>query len=280
MGILFRYKNALSSSDFNRRFADVLGKSIMQGFYLEKGTGDFDVTITSGSDSSNLLITRTGARIEDQNILINALEVEPNATGIIRIDTVYAKYIHGDRDAIVEYVVAKGTPEGEAAFAESADTHTLIGYVNVPTESATLESATFTHPTRGIHLKDVANPVTFKEPATFSKNIIVPTPTTDQQAVNKVYVDDALNQLQEAFPYTEVTSSLFNEDKRVFEEVLYKREDGTKLFESALSNPDVDGRFTTITLRRFGADGVTEVDFETWILTYDEFGNILSKTRE
>lgn len=277
MSILFRYKNALTSVEFNKRFADLLGSSILSGFYLKKGSGDFDVTITYGSDPFSLLITESGVRIEEEEELEDVIEVEPNPTGSVRVDTVYAKYVHGKRDAVVEYISVPGTPDGKPAYEENKDTHTLIGYIHIPIEGGILKDDSFVIPSRGLNLPNVANDVTFKDVVTFEKGIRLPPPTSDEDGVTKEYLGDELLELKEGFPLFSVSSSSYNEDSRVFELVEYHREDGTKVFETSLSGLNPDGLFTKVVINRYDSEGLHVIDSSTWSVTYDEFGNVLSK---
>lgn len=280
MGILFRHKNPLSSVEFNKRFADGIGKSIFRGFYFRKGTNPLDISITSDSFESSLLITKTGVRVELEEDLKDVVTLNPNNFTSTRIDMIYVKYEHGNQEAIIEITVAEGEEDEALAYAESEDTHTLIGYVHLPAGTSDLANATFEYPERGIHLKDVANKVTFKDTVTFEQGISLPAPTENSQGATKEYVDNAiLEGVHEALPYESVISNTFNETSQVFEEVLYKRKDGTVFLKTTLSDLNANDFFETITLSRYEEDGVTLKDTEDWTLTYNEFGNIISKLR-
>lgn len=57
----------------------------------------------------------------------------------------------------------------------------------------------------------------------------------------------------------------------------FKRVDGTLYMKSTLSNADTDGNYQTDTLEYFDIDGKTLLKTETWTLTFDVDGNIISK---
>ena len=279
MGILFRYKNALSSAEFNQRFADVIGKSVLQGFYFKEGTSPLSLSITAQGDESSLLITKTGARIEEFEELSDVLTLISNNTSSERIDTIYAKYEHGSRDATVEFVLIQGS-NGLPAALQDERTHTLLGYVHVPPGASSIRYMHFVYPPRGFHLKKVANEVEFQSTAHFHKGIRVPDPLDAKDVVTKEYVDGKIyTDIQESFPHLSVQSNTFNENQSVYEMVQYKRKDGTLAFESKLSGLDAEGRFTKIVIKHFSPDGFTEVDSEEWRLSYDGFNNIASKVR-
>lgn len=280
MSILFRHKNPLKSVEFNQRFADVIGSSILRGFYFEPGTDDLSINIVSGSDESSLLITKSGVRIEVEENLLDVTTLTENAYPTTRTDTVYAKYVHGNKEAIVEYIVVEGTSNGEPAYAESDDTHVLIGYILLTANATDLTDAVFKYPKRGATLQDVANEVIFKSAVTFDESIHLPEPTADTEGANKSYVDKSIkSDVNEGFPYGTVISNMYNASSGVFEGVTYRRKDNTIFMQSQLSDLDAEGRFTTITLSRFADDGVTELGAEEWKLTYNEFGKITSKVR-
>lgn len=273
MSILFRHRNPLKSAEFNLRFSDSLGGSILSGFYFVQGTDILDITVTSLEDDKNLLITKTGVRIEETQDLVDILTLTPNTYPVPRIDSIYAKYVHGDKESIVEYVVVEGLENGSPSFAESENTHTLIGYIHLPKDAEDMSGVKYVYPERGLLLTDVASSTNFK------KGIKLPAPVELTDGVNKRYVDDATLEASEGFPYSSVSSESYNEDQRVFEVVTYKRGDGTTHMTTELSEPNDDGFFTTITLSRYDNRGVEVTGTELWTLTYDEFGNTTSKYR-
>lgn len=279
MNILFRHKNPLKSTEFNQRFADAVGGSILHGFLFRKGTGELDISLYAESPENSLLITESGVRIETDGPLEDVITLTPNAYPLIRIDTIYAKYIHGTRDAIVEYLCIEGGIDGTPAYVESTDTHVLLGYIHLAPNATDLFGATFEYPNRGLKLRDVANEAKFKATATFDEGVLLPEPTDDSHGANKGYVDGKLIDEGESFPVATVTSNLYDSANGVFEGVTYRRKDGTIYMQSQLGGVDGAGRFTTITLSRFASDGITEVDVEEWRLTYNEFGKITSKVR-
>lgn len=280
MGILFRYKNRLSSSEFNQRFADALGGSILNGFLLSKGTGLLDVSITSRSNESNLLITKTGVRIEEPNDLIDVITLTPNEFITERVDMIYAKYVHGTKEAVVEYSVTQGEEGGEPPLMEPEDTHTLLGVIVLPPLAEQITNGMISHPERGLHLKDVANPVAFKSPVAFNAEITVPSPTKGTSAINSDFLQETLRtDVNEQFPYGSVLSEVYNEGQRIFENVTYKRPDGSVYMTTQLTEPNPEGKFSKVVMTHFDVDGVSSLSTESWQLTYDEFGNITSKVR-
>jgi hypothetical protein len=65
----------------------------------------------------------------------------------------------------------------------------------------------------------------------------------------------------------------------VFREVQYKRTNGTLWKKSVLSNPDAKGNYQTQTITYYSSDGVTITGTETWSITYDEEGDVVSEVK-
>lgn len=286
MGVLFRYRGALISAEFNRRFSDLLGLNILYGFYGTKGTGNFDVSIHSGDHKTSLLFTKGGARIEQPETLLDVVSVQPNGMSIVRTDSLYVKYTHGKEDAIVEFVVVPGGVDGQESPLQNPLTHTLIGYINVPPNDAALTTQSFTHPNRGFHLIDVANEATFQEVTDFLKGLRVPAPESGPFATNKDYVDEWIETTTALFRKEDrevlefsISSEDYDADNRVYRQTLLKRPDGTLHAKSTLSAKDALGDYKTLAVAYYDAAGTTILSSETWSLTYDQFGNVVSRTK-
>jgi hypothetical protein len=135
--ISFPYKADLVSRDFNHRFADFFGGSIMKGFRFGVSDKSGYVSLIKGTDEKNLLVTHGGIMIEDEDKM-NEIYIHPNdhATND-RIDSIYAVHIHGND--VVSYIVVSGNAEtGEAAPVKPEETHTLLGYVFAPSTNRML----------------------------------------------------------------------------------------------------------------------------------------------
>lgn len=279
MGVLFRYKNALSSKDFNLRFADVLGGSILKGFYFKPGSGDLKLTITFGDDDTSVLIMPNGARIEETKELFDVLTIPENTYNVTRIDSVYIRYVHGAKNnAEIEYLLFEGDENGEPIIELNREEYLLLGEIHLPPNVTALESTFFRYPSRGIELKDVANKldflneVHFKEKITLKNGAIAPTPIEPNDVVTKEYVD------KKHITYDSVESADYDLDKGIFLTSIFKRQ-GKVLATSEVSDFDADGRFQLLTCTYYEEDGETVHSVESWSFTYDGDGNIVSKTK-
>lgn len=286
MAVLFKYRNALLSSEFNQRFADLLGLNILYGFYLTKGNGEFDISLFSNEDPTNLLFTKGGARIEEPQTISNVAATTPNNLSIVRKDTLYLKYIHGTLDVTVEYVVVPGLPDGNPAPVKNPLTHTLLGYISVPPNGAGLSETDFEHPNRGFHLKHVANETVFKEIIEFRKGLTLPEPESGRFATNKDYVDlwieNTLATLRkEDREVLEFSIRSLNHDDalKVYVDTELRRPNGTLHAKSTLSGKDANNDYKILTLRYYDATGTNNIRTEVWNLTYDTFGNLVERNR-
>lgn len=129
--VSFPYKADLRARDFNERFADFFGGSIMKGYRFGLTDKSGYVSLLKGTDEKNLLITHTGVSIEDEDKK-EVIYIYPNdhATNN-RIDAIYAVHIHGTD--VVDYISITGNAEREELPVEKPkETHTLLGYVVVP----------------------------------------------------------------------------------------------------------------------------------------------------
>lgn len=290
--VLFSYRNQLSSEQFNRRFADLLGGSVLSGFLFELGTQLNKVSLVRGADASSLLVAKNGVRIESPSDLIDVLTIEPNLGTVDRMDSVYAHYIYGTIDAVVSYIVVKGDDAGNPAMLEDPLTHTLLGYIKVPANNGTLTAESLLPREVGLALLTVAGEAVFKKgftskdvssfekeanfngAVTFNQTVTAEQePATEKEVANKGYVDGLTKR---NLPF-DIVSSQYTDAGRVFQVVEQKRPDGTLSLKSTLSNPDANDNYQTLTVEHYGEDGTTVVDTQVWTLTYDANFNIVSK---
>lgn len=129
--VSFPYKADLRSRDFNERFADFFGGSIMQGYRFGLTDKNGYVSLLKGADAKNLLITHTGVSIEDEDKKeVVYIHSNDHATKN-RVDAIYAVHIPGTD--VVDYIVITGNAEREELPVDKPkETHTLLGYIVVP----------------------------------------------------------------------------------------------------------------------------------------------------
>lgn len=129
--VSFPYKADLRARDFNQRFADFFGGSVMKGYRFGLTDKNGYISLLKGTDEKNLLITHTGVSIEDEDkkevIYIHPNDHETNN----RIDAIYAVHIHGTD--VVDYIAITGNAETEELpEPKPKETHTLLGYIVAP----------------------------------------------------------------------------------------------------------------------------------------------------
>ena len=283
------YKGSLSSSAFNKRFADILGGSVLSGFYFGLGTRPNAISLLMGRDASSLLVTEAGVRIEEINDVINAVEVEPNnSADSVRTDAIYAVYEHGPGNTDVTYELLAGDAEGNPPSEPDPVTHTLLGYIQVPTGGRELAIDAFFPVEKGLKLRDISNTPMFRKGLQSIENIVLTaSPTKGNHVPNKAYLDDEINKILSRIMDIEkdhyaldAYSSAYNDQKKVFETVEYRRQDETTHSVSKLSGLDDNGNYRKLTIDFYSNDGETVLRTQHWNFEYDQYGNIISKAME
>lgn len=127
----FGYKQVLTAPLLNERFADLVGGSILNGFRLAKGTGNYTVSLIRGNSNDSLAITYDGVRLLETSDVIDALVVDPNTSASIRYDVVYAAWtLTGDVTSF-NYLLIKGVPGLPVDVQKTPTNRIALGYVRV-----------------------------------------------------------------------------------------------------------------------------------------------------
>lgn len=279
MAITFTKGSYFSSEQYNQRFADLLGGSILKGFYLSKGTGNFSVSVTSGADDKNLLITSEGIRIEETNDFPNAFSVKANMTGMVRIDAVYVQFENTVNNQQFTFAIQEGEPGGELPYFLDNVLHTLIGFVVVPANNEQLTADSFNHPSRGVKLGKVAGGVDFEDEVNLGGGATAPDPLIDGAIATKGYVDRTMKENIPTYIHNDLSVEVSNYDATnfVYKHAKYTRPDGTRYMTSDLSELSPAGNYEQIVIKFYDESGANLERTELWGLTYDSNRNVLSK---
>lgn len=272
MSETFKYKNLVRSADFNSRYSDIMLPGVLRGFYFEKGTDPFDLTLTYAHEQSSALVMRNGVRIEEVEVLEDVIQVSPNTFSFNRIDNVYAHYIYGSQFAEVSYMVDEGETE-QAKELLPDDRYILLGTIEL-IPGGDLTSAIFTYPTRGIRLPDVANSVVFKEKVILQQGAVIEG-KSDTDDEKQIVTQGELRNF--VFPYDRISSTNRVGTSGMFENATYYRSDGTKFIESTLADFDEEGKFQKVIVTFYKADGITPDTkaSKEIIVVWDEYDNII-----
>ena len=167
-----RYRARATSDALNKRFGNITGPSVLQGFRIFKGSIDFTISLMSGGYKSNVAITPSGAQVEETNDLINVLQVAPNGSGSgePRIDSVYLVFEYGVEDKQASYKIIQGTP-GNSAENPNKKTHLLLGYVYVYPNNQTLRDVDIISVPLGFSHLNVSGYSTFSGEASFEEDV-------------------------------------------------------------------------------------------------------------
>lgn len=159
--ISFLYESELQSAEFNQRFADLLGGSVLSGYRFQRSTTARYINLIRGNDVSSVIVTNMGARIEEFADVRDKIFIEINATPTVRVDSIYAVYMHGGSN-VVDYAVVKGYPNGAPVPMMNKEIYTFLGYVKAPPNSGALTDIDLLPVNKGIKTLDVGGKATFK----------------------------------------------------------------------------------------------------------------------
>lgn len=127
----FGYKQTLVASILNERFGDFFGGSILSGFRLAKGTGNYTVSLVRENFLDSLAFTYDGVRIQETEDVIDALFVDPNTSASVRYDVVYAAWTLTGEVTSFSYLLIKGVPGLPADIQKNPKNRVALGYVRV-----------------------------------------------------------------------------------------------------------------------------------------------------
>jgi hypothetical protein len=169
-----RYKSKVESDPLNKRFKDITGPCVLYGFRFQKGTAAFKVSLIKSGYDVSAAISPSGAKVEEDADLIDALTIDPNPDpAVTRIDSIYMIYEYGTHTAVATYIVVPGNAgTGNAAPNPNPLTHTLLGYINVMPNSVDLKDPDSFNPLAyGLNQLEVSGPSFFHGPVVFDKPV-------------------------------------------------------------------------------------------------------------
>lgn len=173
------FRERATSGPLNKRFRDITGPTVLGGFRLVPGSENFSVSLTKGHYRSNVAITPSGARVEEDEDVLDAVTIEPNDLneGNPRVDSIYLVYQYGQEGVKATYMVVPGVGGNPNPSPNpNGNTHLLLGYVNVPPLGVAPRAQDFFSVETGIHTLEVANTATFKGVAVFKDEVVFERP--------------------------------------------------------------------------------------------------------
>lgn len=166
-----RYQEKAKSEPINKRFADITGPSVLQGYRLQKGNSDFTVSLLRGGFNNSIAITPSGAKVTETVDLIDKVTIIANglAGGLPRVDSIFLRYQFGTNEAVADYIVIPGsnTPVSNP----NVQTHLLLGYVYVYPNDAPLKAGDFVSIPYGFNNLEIAGKSLFHGEAEFDKKV-------------------------------------------------------------------------------------------------------------
>ncbi|MGG4438303.1 hypothetical protein AAXE64_27510 [Priestia megaterium] len=169
------FRERATSEALNKRFRDITGPCVLAGYRLQLGSEDFTVTLSKGGYTSSVAISPSGAKIEEDQDVMDVVNIEPNDLneGNPRVDSIYLVYQFGQEGIPATYVVVPGTGGSTTpAPNPNRNTHLLLGYVNVPPMGVPFKQTDLTSRNLGINTLEVANSAIFRGTATFKEEVI------------------------------------------------------------------------------------------------------------
>lgn len=167
-----KYQEKAQSKPLNKRFVDITGPSVLNGFRIQKGTTDFTIGFLRGGYNSSVAITPSGARVEETTDLLDRVTVNPNmaVSGSPRVDSVFLKYVYGTTTAEAEYVVVEGgsVPPPNP----NVNTHLLLGYVYVHPNAQPIRNGDIISVPYGFNRLEVAGQSFFHGTAEFDGKVV------------------------------------------------------------------------------------------------------------
>lgn len=173
------FRERATSTPLNKRFREITGPTVLSGFRLGLGSSEFSISLLKMDYASNVAISPSGARIEEDTDVLDAVLIEPNDLneGNPRTDSIYMVYQFGTEDVPASYVVVPGIGgDGTPAPNPNVNTHLLLGYVTVPPLGAPPKQSDLISVNPGIHTLEVANSALFHGVSTFEKEVIFNAP--------------------------------------------------------------------------------------------------------
>lgn len=172
------YRDKAKSEPLNTRFRDITGPSVLRGFRLQLGSGNYTVTLSRAEYLSSVAIAPSGVKVEESTDLHDIVSVDPNTntSGSPRIDSLYLVYQFGPNSGAATYVVIKGSDV--AAPNPNPNTHLLLGYITVRPNSYPLQSADLQSTPYGFSQLNVSGKSNFSGTATFEKGVTFKGPVT------------------------------------------------------------------------------------------------------
>lgn len=196
------FRERATSTSLNKRFRDIIGPAVLSGFRLGLGSDNFSISLLKGNYASSVAVTPSGARIEEDQDIPDAVMVQPNDlnAGTPRVDSIYLYYQFGSEGIPATYVVVPGTSGStQPAPNPNPNSYLLLGYVNVPPLGAAPQLTDMTSIPLGINTLEVANSATFHGSATFEETVVFNKPV--QFLDGTIGVQDPNSTFFEQLPY-------------------------------------------------------------------------------
>lgn len=175
------FRERATSTSLNKRFRDITGPAVLSGYRLALGSEDFSISLSRAPYISSVAITPSGARIEEDQDVLDAVMIEPNPlnAGTPRVDSIYLYYQFGGQGVPATYVVVPGTGGSNLpASNPNPQAYLLLGYVNVPPLGAAPQTTDLISAELGLNTLEVANNSTFHGTATFEDTVVFTKPVT------------------------------------------------------------------------------------------------------
>lgn len=138
-----KYHSQDTSAVQNRQLAGIVRPGVFSGYKLRKNAADTSqLDLTSGSDSTSVLVTTEGVRVEETATIQGVVSIDPPDANFKRFDAVIAEFQFSTDNSIEQtYSVIRGAYNGTDPQRPdlASDFQTLLAYVAV--EAGTSQAA-------------------------------------------------------------------------------------------------------------------------------------------
>lgn len=166
-----------SAKYFNQKFRDIIGKFVLDGFGVEKGTAALKVTVHSGKAILD------GVEIIESQDMADALTLDPPHVSLDRFDIIALKYLFNETFPPNEasLVVVKGTPSPNPQKPALASDELELATIRVRGGSSDIQNSDIAIPLKlRSRLHDLVHSGVTTERKVFPFNVNVVTWDTDE----------------------------------------------------------------------------------------------------
>lgn len=167
-----KYQDEVRSRPLNKRFLDYSKASVLRGFDLRKGKGNFSLSLVRGLSLESAAVSPSGVKITEYIDLNDVLQITPNPDGVERVDAVYLKYEYGRKENVGEYVVVEGV-DFKKPLNPNPATHLLLGWVFVPPNKRALSENSFQSVPKGVKIPELIGDTIFTGDLKVDGNVII-----------------------------------------------------------------------------------------------------------